>query len=577
MQAPALPFQIRRLRLATGLILFSFVLTHFLNHATGLISLEAAEDTRHWFLWFWRHPVTTTALYSALAIHFLLALWAVYQRRRLMRIPPAEALQLLLGLAIVPLLAPHVLGTRASSALFHVNDSYTYVLLALWHFSPMDGVRQALALVVAWIHGCIGLWFWLRLKPWYQLWQPVLHAGALLIPVLALLGFFVAGRQVSELARDPAWLRMAIADINPLNADARTEMKMIETYVLLFFSGALGATLFARMIRSLAERRRGLIRLTYPGGREVKITPGMTVLEASQLAGIPHASVCGGRGRCSTCRIRISQGIETLPQPSLQESAVLHRVGAAPNVRLACQTRPRSDLTVAPILPPSAGPRNAFARPGHLEGREQEIAVLFADLRGFTSISEGKLPYDVVFVLNRFFAAMGQAIERAGGRLDKFIGDGVMALFGIEGGPAAGARQALVAARAMSEELRHLNQTLAHDLERPLRIGIGIHVGPAIVGEMGYARATSLTAIGDTVNTASRLEGLTKELGAELVVSDDVAGRAGVDLSAFPQTLVEIRGRRTKLCVRAIENAAAVPDPETAAPAPAPNCADGPP
>ncbi len=569
MHAPSLPFRIRKLRLATGLILFFFVLTHFLNHAAGLISLQAAEDTRHWFLWFWRQPVPSTVLYSALTIHLLLALWAVYQRRRLMRMPPAEALQLALGLAIVPLLAQHVLGTRAASAVFGVTDSYTYVLLALWHLSPMDGVRQAVALVVAWIHGCIGLWFWLRLKPWYRQWQPILHAGALLVPVLALIGFFVAGRQVSELANDPMWLRAAIAGINPPNADARAQMATVENSILLVFAAALGGTLLARMVRTLIDRRRGVIRLTYPGGREIKITPGMTVLEASQLASIPHASVCGGRGRCSTCRIRISRGLETLPRPSPQESTVLQRIGAAPGVRLACQMRPTADLTVTPLLPPGAGPRSAFARPMHLEGQEQDIAVLFADLRGFTSISEGKLPYDVVFVLNRYFAAMGQAIERAGGRLDKFIGDGVMALFGIESGPAMGARQALAAARAMAEELNHLNQMLAHELERPLRIGIGIHVGPAIVGEMGYARATSLTAIGDTVNTASRLEGLTKELGAELVVSDDVAGLAGIDLSGFPQTLVEIRGRRMKLCVRAIERATSVPDP--AAPAPSPS------
>ena len=104
--------------MATGLILFAYVLTHFLNHACGLISLAAMEDVRRWFLWFWRAPPITAMLYFSLASHLLLALWAIYQRRQLLRIPPAEALQLLLGLAVVPLLARHVLGTRIASILF---------------------------------------------------------------------------------------------------------------------------------------------------------------------------------------------------------------------------------------------------------------------------------------------------------------------------------------------------------------------------------------------------------------------------------------------------------------------------
>jgi adenylate cyclase len=557
----SLPFPVRKARLISGLVLFSYVLTHFLNHACGLISLQALETSRIWFLVFWRFPPIAVALYTALATHLLLAAWAIYQRRQLMRIRGSEALQLLLGLAIVPLLAKHVLGTRVAATLYDLNDTYTYVLLVLWYVNPMGAVQQSIALVVAWVHGCIGLWFWLRLKPIYRKLQFVLFAGALLVPVLALLGFSVAGKDVVELARNPTWLRMVAEEIHAPGPEAVARMASTEDWVLVVFALVLAATLAARVVRSWVERSRGLVRLIYPGGREVRITPGMTILEASQSAGIPHASVCGGRGRCSTCRVRISQGLDQLPPPSAEEAAVLRRVGAPPNVRLACQTRPRVDLAVAPLLPPAAGPRAGFARSSHLQGHEKEIAILFADLRGFTTISEKKLPYDIVFVLNRYFAAMGQAIEQSGGHVDKFIGDGVMALFGIESGAQQGARQALVAARAMGKVLGELNQTLTHDLDQPLRIGIGIHVGPAIVGEMGYARAVSLTAIGDTVNTASRLEGLAKEFATELVVSEPVATAAGVDLSAFPLELVEIRGRRERLAVRAIARAATVPEP----------------
>jgi adenylate cyclase len=245
-----------------------------------------------------------------------------------------------------------------------------------------------------------------------------------------------------------------------------------------------------------------------------------------------------------------------MPAPLPDEVKVLQRVGAAPDVRLACQLRPAGDLRVTPLLPATAQARDGFRRPSYLHGSEREIAILFADLRAFTKLSEQKLPYDVVFLLNRYFAEMGRAVEEAGGHLDKFIGDGVMALFGLERGVEAGCRDALAAAKRMSERMAHLNETLAHDLAEPLRIGIGIHAGPAIVGEMGYGKAVSVTAVGDSVNTASRIEGLTKTYAVELVVSEAVVTRAGLALEAAPRHEIEIRGRSERMAVRTVARAA---------------------
>jgi adenylate cyclase len=553
----------RRIRLIGGMILFVYITTHFLNHALGLISLQAMEEGRRWFLALWRNPVGSIALYGSLLLHFILALWAVYQRRRLMAMPRAEALQLLLGLSIVPLLAQHVIGTRGAHEWSGTHDSYTYVVLTLYHFAPEKGLWQTAALLVAWGHGCLGLHFWLRLRLWYPRFRSLLNAAALLIPVFGLIGFLDGGREASRLAADPEWLRMALAAMNLPSRAALAELQALEMQVYWWFAGLLALTLAAREVRALVERHRGLVRITYPGGREIETIPGPTILEVSQLNGIPHASVCGGRGRCSTCRVRVTLGLDDLPPASTGETAVLARVGAAPNVRLACQVRPTSDITIVPLLPSNASPREARARPAHLQGREKEIAILFADLRGFTMLSEKKLPYDVVFMLNRYFAAMGQAVETAGGHVDKFIGDGVMALFGTgeSTDTRLACRQAIEAARGMSLALDTLNKTLMHDLEKPLRIGIGIHVGPAIVGEMGYAGATTLTAIGDAVNTASRLESMTKEFGCELVLSEDVARYAGLDLSMWPVRETEIRGRSEKLKLSAVAKAHQVPDP----------------
>jgi adenylate cyclase len=222
-------------------------------------------------------------------------------------------------------------------------------------------------------------------------------------------------------------------------------------------------------------------------------------------------------------------------------------------------------VEVTPLLPPLAMAADGRSRVDFVQGSEREIAILFADIRGFTALAEGRLPYDVVFVLNRYFSAMGRAIESAGGRVDKFIGDGVMALFGIESSAQTGCREALAAARLMSQRLDELNLSLQAELDRPLRIGIGIHCGPVIVGEMGYGNAAAITAIGDAVNTASRLETLTKDYDCELVVSDETVARAGLDFSEFPRHEIEIRGKREMLAVTTFDRAADVP-PVGAAP-----------
>jgi adenylate cyclase len=550
---------LRRLRLGSGLVLFAYVASHLVNHALGLISLPAMEDGRAVFLAVWRNPVGTAVLYGGFLVHIGTALYVLYRRRSL-RMPGWEWAQYGVGLLIPPLLIEHIVGTRGLNALYGLGDSYAYVLLVTWVWLPLKGVQQVLVMALAWLHGCIGLHFWLRLRPGYDRWMAIAFAFALLLPVLAALGFVAGGRAVEALAGNPAWLAATQAAIGaPPEAEIARIAGLVDDLILGYFL-LVAAVLGARMLRRRWQRRKGVARVSYPNGRTIEIESGTTVLEASRAGGIPHASVCGGRGRCSTCRIRISRGLEDQPEASESERRVLDRIAAPPNVRLACQLRPTADLAVAPLLPPQAGPGRSAARSRRqLQGTEREIAILFADLRAFTQLSEQKLPYDVVFLLNRYFATMGQAIEGAGGRVDKFIGDGIMALFGVDEPPDQACRHALAAARAMGERLVELNRNLEHDLDAPLRIGIGIHVGPAIVGEMGYAAATTLTAVGDSVNTASRLESMTKELGVELVVSEAVAERANLDLNLFAAEEVEIRGRRQPLRVRAIPEAATLP------------------
>jgi len=375
----------------------------------------------------------------------------------------------------------------------------------------------------------------------------------MLVPVLALLGFSQAGHEVSNLiSRDPNWTERVLADARVPPRSQREILYRIDDAIIVSFAALVALTLLARGAR-YAYERRSRIRIAYPNGREVSVPRNFSVLEASRFANIPHASICGGRGRCSTCRVRVTHGFSALPVASAAEQRVLHRVGAPPNVRLACQLRPTRDLSIVPLLPASAQARDGYAQPSYLAGQERTIAVLFADIRTFTAIAEQKLPYDLVFLLNSYFEAAGEAIVSAGGIVDKFIGDGVMALFGVESGPEEGSRQALAAAKAMAEQVDALSQRLAEELAAPLKIGIGIHCGPAVVGRMGYGSSVHLTAIGDTVNVASRLQDATKEFGCQLVISEQVVRQSGLNAERFARHELTVRNRREPLTVFAID------------------------
>lgn len=542
---------IHRLRLMTGMLLFVFLATHLLNHSLGILSPAALEAGLGVFAVVWANLPMVTLLSAAFAVHLGLALWSL-ARRRTLRMPPLEAVQVVLGFAIPLLLIEHAIFTIGGPRVWGVELSYAVVQLGLWDLAPWMGVLQLVLIVVAWVHGCIGIRQWLQLKPIYPRLRPWLGAGAVALPVLGAAGAVASGL---EAARHTSMSQVAaiFADANITEAFA-VWLGQVTNISLIAFAGLVGLAFAARGARLLGERRHRWPKLTYPGGMRVEVEPGATVLESSRRAGIPHASVCGGRGRCSTCRVSLGAGREHTAPPGEREQRVLERIGAPDRVRLACQLVPAADLEVTPLLPAKVDAGEVRRARALYQGQERTIVVLFADMRGFTTMSDQRLPFDTVFVLNRYFEAMGQAIEAAGGTLDKFIGDGVMALFGLETDPVEAAKAAVAATRGMADNLERLNSDLAADLPSPLRVAIGVHAGPAIVGEMGFGRAKGLTAVGDTVNTASRLEGLAKTHDVALVISDRVAALAETDLSAFPATKAEVRGKAAAMAVHMIDD-----------------------
>ena len=277
------------------------------------------------------------------------------------------------------------------------------------------------------------------------------------------------------------------------------------------------------------------------------------MLEASLRYNVPHASVCGGRARCSTCRIRVIGDVSALPEPSPREAFVLNRVGASdPSIRLACQLRPESDLSFFQLFMPHQMSANAHASHPHRIGQERYLVSMFVDMRGSTRLAENQLPFDTVFIVNRFLGAVSQAVIECGGQPNQFVGDGQLALFGLATNPQTACRQALRAAAMIAVNVDELNQFLSHDLREPIRFGIGVHGGEVIIGDIGYRDHMVFTALGDAVNVAARLQDMTKTLACEAIVSEEVRITAGVAEDALPQQQVTIRGRSEPMIVRAV-------------------------
>lgn len=187
-----------------------------------------------------------------------------------------------------------------------------------------------------------------------------------------------------------------------------------------------------------------------------------------------------------------------------------------------------------------------------LQGVERVVSVLFADLRGFTTRCESLPPVKAVKLLNLYHEHMTGIIEDHGGIVNQLVGDGIMALFGATGRSAAHAGEAIAAGRAMLQGLDVLNAKLSAEGFEPVKIGVGVHTGPAVVGTIGSPLRMEYTAIGDTVNSASRIESLTKELGHPLLVSDSAWKAADPKPPGQKLEPIAIRGRRGEMVLYSV-------------------------
>ncbi|MCP4818657.1 MAG: adenylate/guanylate cyclase domain-containing protein, partial [Shimia sp.] len=451
-----------------------------------------------------------------------------------LKMPAWEGVQIILGLLIPLLLIAHLVHTRMAHGFFGLNDRMGYLVGLIW--DTQSGWNQALLLLITWTHACMGLHFWLRGQGLWRRFLPILISLATLIPAWALTGFMVQGRMQKALFSDPETFRALAEQYNWLTGEQFGVLLQTTNRNLLIFFSLVALTITVHLTRRYVINR-GAVPIRYISGPEIRGQRGMTLLEMSRAKGVDHMALCGGKGRCTTCRVIIEDGAELLHPPSPEEAASLAAVNAPPNARLACQLRPTEPATVLQVFR-SDGRR---ARAHQSMGQERRMAILFLDMRSFTARTTGQLPYDVVFLLNRFFDAIVPSITGVGGTVDKYLGDGLLAVF-EQGDETASAKAALEAAKGISAALVTFNQTLKAEKAPPVAIGMGLHLGTLVMGEIGAAENAPRTIIGDTVNATSRLEGKTKELGVEALISEDLLSVAGQVTAHLSFVELELRG-----------------------------------
>ncbi|WP_127600373.1 2Fe-2S iron-sulfur cluster-binding protein [Nitratireductor alexandrii] len=359
----------RRIRIISGLILFVFVTIHLLNVALGLHSIALMDRARPVLMGLWSNPLGTAILAGSMIAHAALGLVAVYQRNTL-RLSASDSVQLVASLAIVPLLTPHVVGTVVAAS-FGIVPSFALLIPYFWIDQPQEGLRQVLLLAFLWVHGCVGVYTWARIQPWWPRIGGFLYPLAVAIPVLGLLGFVEAGNQAIAYVDDPAAFPGAIPPLDPPVLTRPFDeilalLKRINWTVFILYLILLAAVFAARQFRVAGSHGRA--RITLAGGPVMTGSTSLNLLEIARLNHTPMANLCRGRGRCGTCRVRVLATTEKLPERTEAEEKTLARLAAPPDVRLACQLKPPAgEMTVERVLSP-------FLRPRDMHDLEAEAA-----------------------------------------------------------------------------------------------------------------------------------------------------------------------------------------------------------
>ncbi len=281
-----------------------------------------------------------------------------------------------------------------------------------------------------------------------------------------------------------------------------------------------------------------------PDNIKIDISSEESILIASLRNNLNHLSACGGTGKCSTCRIEILEGLENcLPRNKLEQTLAA-RLSFPSNIRLGCQTKIKGDVTYRRLLldKKDADLSNQVANQ-KLEsvGTIRNLTILFCDIKGFTPFSESLSAYDVIFILNRYISIMREIIIDHGGEINNYIGDAILAIFGLKESRQQSLR-AVSTATKMLEAMDNFKLYLKQAYGREFDIRIGIHYGEVISGSVGFGEDRKDTVIGDAVNIASRIEAINKESGTRLLISENVYEQVKNHISVKNFLRLKLRG-----------------------------------
>jgi len=510
----------RDLRLASGLVLFTYLTLHLACHALGLVSLAAAERALRVTVLMWHSVPGTVLLCAAAAVHVSLALVAVYDRRTL-RMPPLQALRIALGLAMPFSLIGHFIVTRYAFERYGLAGEYARVVPHLWS-QGTSGLALGL-LAPGWIHGCLGLRYAFGHRITSARVQLGAFAAALLLPVLAGVGFVSMGRELES--RPEPYQATGGAP------DPRRNASLADTreHAVLVYGGFIFLIVVGRTWRRVVERRRkSVVWITYPG-RTVSVPRGWTVLEASRSFGIPHQAVCGGRARCTTCRVRVVEGASHCPAPHGDEQRVLDRIAASSeSIRLACQLRPAGDIQVEPVL--SGTLAHGEVAPLPLRPTEIEAMLLLVDVR-IAGASGASPPsaHDTIYALGRCLHIVEAAAADVRAKVHRHSPTRWIVVLASGADRAAARDRALAAARRIERDAARLRASLAADLGVQIHAALALHAGRVVRGAIGVGAPV---LVGEAVDDLERVRsGALAD--APFVVSSSAAagGWADVELA----------------------------------------------
>lgn len=522
------------LRLGSGLILLAYVTSHLINHALGLVSMAAAEAGLKWAVVLWHSAPGTVLLYGAALIHIALAFAALYQRRTL-RMPAIEWLRIVLGFGMPLLLIGHVVATRTAYELYNLPPEYARVIPGIW--SSGNEWMQLGLLAPGWIHGCLGIHIAFGHRRWYRQSFLVLFAFALQLPVLSALGFITMSRELvthvapalSSAQSHGSPATSTASSGSPPDQGARARITEIRQTAIWVYALIFVAVAGARGLRMAAERQRRLLVKVQLPDRSFTMPRGWTVLEGLRSQNITHLSVCGGRARCSTCRVQVVAGFENCAPARNDEMRLLSKIAAGMTTRLACQLRPQQDIELIPLLSPADTRPFVALRSG--DGRKNPTERLHLlvqlSLQPMTKGAANLVPGDTWMMMQQTTAVVQRAARRLGAEITPWAGDRITLLVAAQRHNSNRAAPVLREINVLIEKLTELTGRHTNLLAQPSHLRLSLHHAPVFVGNLQVDGQHQLAALGDAMDLLEKMANTGRGLVFEVLVSEQAVAWLG--------------------------------------------------